>query len=127
MLNLGTSNIRASSVIVPTTTTVLLALSLEDIWRLMKLMLTGGRLTRDWKRRLRTTLLNLESVRRARNRYSFTRRSRYTFFEAGALRWPLRMWCPLGRSIPCKPASLQSTAYRREGAGGERVYHCGGL
>lgn len=69
--SLGTSLRRTSSVMVPTTTTVLLsAMALPDLdtWRAMREIETGGRLTLDMYRRRSTTLLKRESVRRARKR-----------------------------------------------------------
>jgi hypothetical protein len=66
---LGTMRNRSSSVTVPTRTMVL-SPSLLALWVCLTIreIDRGGRLVLDWKSRLRTTLLNLESVRRARKR-----------------------------------------------------------
>ena len=69
----------------------------------------GGRLRRDMKSRLRTTLLKFESVRRARKRYSFTRRRMYGFSVSGSVRlcsfwWLCLMLCLVG--APANPKIL---------------------
>lgn len=62
---------RMSSVTAPTTTIGFDSTSLSPMCRVMRDREMGGRLILDINRRLRITLLNLESVLRARNRYSY--------------------------------------------------------
>lgn len=70
----GISSKRLSSVTVPTTTIVLSSPAFL-ILRAIRESETGGRLTRDMKRRFRITLLKGASVRRARNLYNYERQS----------------------------------------------------
>merc|ERR1719333_104967 len=64
MRSLGTSNMRLSSVTVPTTTAIFPSLPAIELASLDKER--GGRLRRDILSRLLMTLLNFESVRRAK-------------------------------------------------------------
>ena len=69
MVILGTVRNRSSSVTVPTRTRVLVP-SVLALWVCLTIreIERGGLLVLDWNSLLRTTLLNLESVRRARKR-----------------------------------------------------------
>ena len=69
-LSLGTSNILESLVMVPTMTAIFSALS-PFIFRTNRANDIGGRFICDIYNRRRTTSLNLASVRRARNLYSY--------------------------------------------------------
>jgi hypothetical protein len=67
-VNLGTLNSLRSLVMVPTTTAIFPSRPSFFMWRTRPASDSGGRWILDMKRRLRTMLLNLASVRRARNR-----------------------------------------------------------
>lgn len=91
MESFGTLMSLLSSVMVPTIATVRSAFDASFgsvICRAMLEIETGGLLTFDMKSLLRMTLLNLESVRLARNRYSFTSSLRYTLSDFGAVLCP---------------------------------------
>ena len=75
-VSLGIECILKSSVIVPTTTAILLARSVGFIWRTILASDNGGLLTRLIKSLLSITLLNGESVRRAKKRYNFTKNNK---------------------------------------------------
>lgn len=89
--NFGTVINLLSSVTVPTIATVRCAFDASlgsVICRAMLEMDTGGRLIFDMNSRRRMTLLNFESVLRARNRYSLTKSLRYTLSDLGAVLCP---------------------------------------
>ena len=99
-LRAGTSNMRRSSVTVPTIAAIF-------PWPLSDMNLVsfdrdnGGRLIFDMNKRFSTVLLKSESVLRARNRYSFTRSLRYTFSDLGAVLCLTLFLPPASMSIPC--------------------------
>ena len=91
---------RESSVTVPTIAAILpVPLSFMNFASLESE--SGGRLILDMNRRFNTVLLKSESVRRAKKRYSFTSRRRYTFSDLGAVRCLTLLRPPASMSIPC--------------------------
>merc|ERR1719376_342693 len=98
LVSLGTSRSLTSSVTVPTTTQIL-SPSDRFIRRTIRAKEMGGLLILLINKRFKMTLLNLASVRRARNLYNFTRIRRYGSGETGAsLCFFLSLLCSI--SIP---------------------------
>jgi len=70
-VSLGTLYSLLSSTIVPTTTAIRFSSAILVMYLEIALNDIGGRLIRDMNRRLNTTLLKWERVRRAKNRYNY--------------------------------------------------------
>lgn len=70
-VSLGTLNNLLSSTIVPTTTAIRFSSAILVMYLETALNDIGGRLMRDMNRRLNTTLLKWERVRRAKKRYNY--------------------------------------------------------